>query len=718
MVIDGAIGRHIAELRERAGLKQNELARKLAWSAAVLSRVESGERTLSEDELSMILSSIGTPEALKTNELIGRTWLVLPEPELSDPDSDLLWEAEQTAQQIHNLAESPNVKQFFERRLVRYEEELAVAARRVMDRRFRAVFVGTIAVGKSTAICRVEGLEIPTSKGMPKAVLETGAGGITICEVHIRKGPGYGLLIDPCAEEEIRQYVSDFANFLMNSPQTVSTNEQDESDAGSPGISREVERALRNMTGLRRRRSEKKPNGTVVPAVDAARELAKTMPDSKSLCVELLARMELHKRDRRDIWHSDSLGRGPLEWLQDTFEAVNNGRHGEFTVPKRIELVLPTTILREESLEITLVDTQGIDDVAGRADLEQHFDDPHSVVILCSVFNEAPSTAVRHLLQRAKEGGVRTLDTNAALLALPRPGEALAMKDNGYPAQSDAEGYELKNEEVVLKLSHMGLASLPVLFFNSADDAPDVLREFLIDRIRYVQDVQRRTLRQIIDGAKMLLLNYEQEQSKGIMIAAARRLTVWLTNNSDLTHTAAGHVEDSLLSAITIAHHRTIYAAVVRDGSWHNLDYAHQLSHGARRMATQLTEPKLSGFRAIADNLLDDEEFSEAHDLIRQTVRVLEDGFDSIVRKAQLVGQSVYSDELSKDASFWAECAQQWGLGSGYRDRINSRNKSWFRTQGQNESDSRVLQMIEDNWNDAILSVKGLLGENDVEDED
>jgi hypothetical protein len=263
----------------------------------------------------------------------------------------------------------------------------------------------------------------------------------------------------------------------------------------------------------------------------------------------------------------------------------------------------------------------------------------------------------------------------------------------------------------------MGLASLPVLFFNSADDAPDVLRSFLIDRIRHVQDVQREGLREIIRGAKMLLLNYEEEQSKGILVAASRRLSVWLANNSDLSKMASGHVEDSLLSAITIAHHRTIYATVVRDGSWHNLDYAHQLSHGARRMAAQLTEPKLAGFRSIADNLLVDEQFSDAHDLIRQTVRVLEDGFDSIVRKAQLVGQSIYSDELSKDSNFWAECAQQWGLGGGYRDRINTRNKNWFRAQSHNEADARVLQMIEDNWNEAIASVAELLGDNNSDED-
>ncbi len=170
------------------------------------------------------------------------------------------------------------------------------------------------------------------------------------------------------------------------------------------------------MTGLRRRRAERKPDGTVIPATDKARELAVTVPDAKSLSVEILALMELHKRDRRDLWHSESTGKPPLEWLQELFEQVNNGRHPEFTLPKRIELVVPTPVLGDSTLAVTLIDTQGIDDIASRADLEQHFDDTHTIVVLCTVFNEAPATPVRQLLARAKEGGVRTLESNVAIL--------------------------------------------------------------------------------------------------------------------------------------------------------------------------------------------------------------------------------------------------------------------------------------------------------------
>ena len=66
--------------------------------------------------MGIVLSGIGTPDALKLQELLARKWEILPEPDLANPDADLLWQAEQAAQQIHTLAERPDVKQFFERR--------------------------------------------------------------------------------------------------------------------------------------------------------------------------------------------------------------------------------------------------------------------------------------------------------------------------------------------------------------------------------------------------------------------------------------------------------------------------------------------------------------------------------------------------------------------------------------------------------------------------
>ncbi|HZR73456.1 MAG TPA: helix-turn-helix transcriptional regulator [Bradyrhizobium sp.] len=703
-----AVGKHLAGLREQAGLKQNELAKNVQWSAAVLSRVEAGERPLADDELDIILEGIGTPEAARLKEILARQWHRLPEPTLGDADADLLWEAEEVAQEIHALAEQPDVKQLFERRLVRYEEEMSTAAQRVLDKRFRVAFMGTIGVGKSTGICRIEQLELPSAKGMPTAVLETGTGGITICDVHIRKGPGYGLIIEPCSEDEIRHHVTDFANSLLN-PAKAGDNEEEEAGSGSPGISREIDRALRSMTSLRRRRSERKSDGTVIPASDEARDLAASVADAKALSVEILARMELHKRDRRDLWHDASSGKPPLAWLQENFEKINNGRHPEFTVPKRIEVVVPTAILGDDTVTVTLVDSRGIDDLAARADLEQHFDDAHTLVMLCTLFAQAPSTEIRQLLTRAKEAGVRTLGTQAAILALPRVGEALSVKFEGELAQTEQEGYDLKGDEVRLKLHPLGLDHLPIAFFNSASDDPATLRAFIAERIDAIRETHRAALREIIAGARDLLVNYEKEQAEETLRTAARRLAIWLKDNTDLPRSASRRVHDSLLSTTRAAHWKTVYATISRRGGWPNLDYAHQLSHGARRIATHVVEEKLDGFKTIATSVLSDDELTDAHNLARQAVRTLEAGFDEIIRNAQLVGESIYADDLREDLEFWRACSAI--AGRGYKDRVNKRNQQWFEDERHSEADARVMELVAQKWSEAVAEVRALLPE-------
>ena len=260
-----------------------------------------------------------------------------------------------------------------------------------------------------------------------------------------------------------------------------------------------------------------------------------------------------------------------------------------------------------------------------------------------------------------------------------------------------------------LKLHPLGLSNLPVTFFNSAEDEPKLLRAFILDRIEAIRKWQSKALREIIDGAKALLENYERAQAREVMMAAAQSLTTWLDNNAKITTIQNKHVHESLLAAVRSAHARTVYAAVVRDGDWYNLNYAHQLSHGARRIAASMTEPKLNAFKVIATNLLQDEQYADAHDLVQQTMRAAELGFNNLVRKAQLVGQSIYADEMREDIDFWRDCGKEWGGGLGYRDRINERNRKWFEEAHSGEADARVLELVTENWDEAMNAIRQLL---------
>jgi hypothetical protein len=145
-------------------------------------------------------------------------WQYLPEPSFEHPDRALIWEAEQALQSINTLAENPDIRirNAFLKRLDEFRAGLERAALLVLGTEHSIAFIGDIGIGKTTALCRAVGLEMPTLDGSTP-VLETGGGGTTICEVHITNGPAYALTVEPRSEDELRKEVREFARLMMAS---------------------------------------------------------------------------------------------------------------------------------------------------------------------------------------------------------------------------------------------------------------------------------------------------------------------------------------------------------------------------------------------------------------------------------------------------------------------------------------------------------------------
>lgn len=703
------LGRHLMQVRERSGIKQAELAKRVALSPAVLSRIESGDRPVTLEEVQDILAQLATTEASDLAKALQRSWRVLPRPPLDHPDQDLLWEAEQVARELATLRDQPDTPHAFERRLSEYIDELGRGAAMLLKREHQLAFIGSIGVGKSTAICKMTGLEVPKEDGTMAPVLEVGGGGITVCEVHLRTGPQFGLIVEPKGDDELRQDVLDLADSILK----TAPSPEDDGPSGqeSQGISKEVARALRNMAGLAIQRP-KGPDGKRT-TVDPAKQLAQQFPSQREFVVEVLSRMDLHRRDKRDVWYDSASGKSPKAWLRDTFAAINNGRSSEFTLPRRIEVVVPEKLLQVADLTVRFIDTKGIDRNAAREDIECHFDDPHTLAVLCSPFNNAPAAETRLLLERAKDAGIRTLDVNAALLVLPRPMEALAMKDDATsaPVDSTQEGYELKGEQVALALEPLGLQTLGVAFYNANEDRAASAQEFLLERLTRARDSFRARINDATTGARALLCNYGEERIHAVLRDAGESLHTWTTLNSIVPPVQA-HVQESLMAQIQVAYASTVRAAVRREGEWPQLSYSHHIGYGARRLAVMALEKAVEQFTGHCKLLAATPRYAEAADLLTQAERVLTSSYEELLRKVQLMGQTVFKDALKAAPMFWQACMDEWGQGPGYKSRVAAHNRQWFENEARRKLEEELHALVAREWSRALANVTALLEPN------
>jgi transcriptional regulator with XRE-family HTH domain len=702
-----ALGKYLSTIREAAQLTQAELAKKVTVSPTRISRIESGDVSLTEDEMDQLLREIGTAPAQELREYLDQEWQELERPPFEHPNRKALWLANGLLKKLRHLKSDPELKSVFLRHIEVYENELRTLAANLSATDHSVAFVGSIGVGKSTAICMMADLRVSKEGPLNKqVVLEAGAGGTTICEVHIKNGPGYGLIVQPRSDEAIRFDVADFAEYLLRLTKGAVSTEAGDSQEG-PGVTKEINRAIRNMSGLAEVKRKDSTSGRVIRS-DPARDLAVKYPEVKELVVQILSRMNLTLRDQRDVWYPQGTKLSPKAWLQQAFTEINNGRNSQFSLPERIEVIIPDAILQDKELGLRIVDTKGIDGAATRADLDKLFDDSRTLVVLCSRFNDAPESSLQQLLQRIKDAGARDIAVKTTVLALARPEEAEAVKDNsGLLVEDQSEGYDLKRADVEMHLSRLGLNEIPVEFFNARDDEASPLREFLLARVRSVRSVWGTRITALSKTVDELIVNQKQEQTAVVFRDVMRRLNTWLSKNREIDGIAE-QAQQELIKAIQAAHWRSVWASIRRRGEWYNLDYYYQIGFGARTIAAKYVLKKAREFEVIIQNLLDDDDLSPAHDMLDQVKRVLRSSADELLKRMEIVGKTAFENDLRSDTAFWNELGNVSGL--GYKDNIADTSKRWFKLNERLSKHVFVKDKIIESWQEILATLDQLIG--------
>ena len=693
------VGRYLAVVREEAGLTQAQLAGKVTFSPASVSRIESGDKSLSPEEFEAMLRAIGTAKARQLGEFVKQRWDVLERPDFNHPNRESLWSANVSLGNLRKVRENPGIKNVFVRQIDLYEKELRRLAEFLQPCKHQIAFIGIIGVGKSTAICKLANLLKPGEARLEREiVLDTGAGGTTICQVHVSRGPQYGLRIEPRSESNIRKDVEDFAEYLLYLTRGSASARSEGSEDDSPGISKEVERAIRNMSGLVEKRHKDEAGKWV--RIDPAREVALKHTKTDDLAIEILTRMELVRRNRRDAWYTEDSGVHPMQWLQQIFSDVNNGRSPEFTLPQKIEVLVPEPVFSEKDYCFEIIDTRGVsqDAYAARQDLEVHFDDPHTLVVLCSTFFQAPEQTVQTLLRRAKEAGLRDIEAKTVVLVLPHDVQVSQVKDNsGTYVESKEEGYDLKRDAVNLSLRQMGLGEMTVLFFNAKEDLPEAIRDALVAKLTELRRIYSVRIAQLTQAVELVIENQENEEVRLVFDEVNRHLSNWIEQRRGLEWNGQS-IQEPLITAINnTPNASTIQAAVRRHGVYSNLDYYHHLGFGARRIAVCLIGARIEDFKKTVNHLMSDDQLEPAGMFLSKILERVENTVDDAYKRMQFAGREVFKTDLQRDFEFWSRCDNRWGTGSGYRTAIRNFTAEQFK---HHYEDAHILikQIINGEW--------------------
>ncbi len=696
MSMNTEIGALLASVRDAAKITQVQLAKSLGTSQTRISRIEAGEG-VSNADCDAYLDRISTPEAERAKVMLRVVWTHLPRPPLQHPDIDQLIAAEAALARLADFLSSESVP-----RAIAGQAELL--SRRIYDfgdflrsLKHSVAWVGDIGVGKTTAACRQAGLVLSpaTATDLRGVILDTGGGRVTLCEVSVVTSTAFALEVDPLPDEEVYRLVADFCR-------SVWVLKDLDPDAPAPNtdfkLPEETERALRNMCELAR-----PPRRKGVANADPALQLLKAFSDLEDFKAEVAARLTLWRRTRRQIAFEGTDNVPGRQWLKDTFAAINNGRHPEFSLPGRMTVTVPFSIFHGAPYEVELIDTRGVDQSAVRPDIVAQLKDRRTVSVLCSRFNSAPDVALQSLVQHLMETEVDpNLKSRAVLLVLARPGEALAMRDDSGVAAADVgEGYDIKRGHVEDALAKIGGRGIEVEFFDSTGDDPDGLTAVLAQKIAALRAAQAAGLGTAIEAVDQMLANVARAQALAVVEEINNELRIFAGRHRALRPSQVA-VYSRLINALRDRHPRTVWASTRRKGQFWNFDVYQHLGDGAAAEAKRRAAPVVQGLREIIENKLANAELSSAHGFLGQLLEYQSAWETDFVAAARHHATSIYRPSLSAAEALWDGCEDKYGRGlTDYRSDVARAVETWFRADDDlAESVERHIQRA---WQTAFV---------------
>ncbi len=562
-------------------------------------------------------------------------------------------------------------------------------------------FLGQIGIGKSSMIGVTAQLLVgaePTDRKHLKdsSILAVGSGGTTVCEVRIRRpgqgNPPLGIVIEPMSVEEMRREISDFArDEWRRRKETLQLDENDREPTP-----REIQRAIRNMTGLPAKQETVIEGGVKRRRlIDPFDDLVAQHDSAGSFANYLLDRAALLNRTEREWWWNNE--EHGYSGLKQRFDEINHGRQPTAMLPRRITVFASNPLSEfNGGIEVEVVDTRGFDgQIAGRADIQELLKDPRAILVICAPFRDAPGDSVKLLLEEIlADGELRTAAPRTQLVLMDH-GDAEGV--NG--ADGDREfGQDLKIGECQRSLESKALGEFAfpgqIIAFDTLHDRPERLRDTLEGRLNAVRARTAEALRIQVQDALSFLDNLENAKIEGARATVDKRLLEAIEANFPEGFPMRDPLE-GLYSAIRQGRYVSqVFASCRRGGRYSSFDSFAVVRAGAAKAATEWLGPMDAGVRGMFKTLAHSSDFADVQDHVRLRLAQYKEGHVAFIREyADAVKSDV--ERLLSQAAVWNRCTDEWGRGSGFKERVVTHLSSWSSQQGKlvahAEVDKRVL---------------------------
>ncbi len=693
------ISRCFARLRAEAGLSQTNLAKKIGIDQAKLSRIENGE-VYTPYDAEKYLEALGTPNATKFKDFMLSSWAYLEIPDFWNPQYDSLLYAEEIARRITDFLTNYQITSPLRNYLSKGKEQLIALSKYLCSENHNIAFLGSIGIGKSTAISYlfkllVKGSDAETSE-RPKPILETGAGGTTICEVQIVDSDDYGINIIPYSDEEFNNIISDFCKIFWLKYYKNENHEKRDNIFQS----KEIERALRNMSKLTVQRTNTDRGKS---RFDPIEQLVTSSSSEDEFKVKILNRINLQSRSITSITFDKNPSKNPTAWLADKFKEINNGRVDDMPMPKIMFLQIPKfntifTISANHKYNISVIDTKGIDDIIVRSDIDSQIKNERTIIVFCTRFNDASGKPTKEMIDHIKNDlGISVENGKFALLILPHSGEALQVKDDlGNLAYDVQEGYEIKTDQINDAISD----NIPIYFYNAFEDDSTTT---IVQLKKQIGDFRENYADKINELA--LTMAYAMDNSEEVAYLQAidqitKKLSFFLKGNSKLPP-RIGDILSEVDRVFYSAHPSTLWASTRRRGIYGNLNICYVISNSATSDANKRFDKWLNIFQGEINTLKADESLVVAEKYINDIETFTKNMKSKFLEAVINCGTEVYCENITS-ANMWYDCSSEWGRGPGFKVRVLNHIKKWFNehTNLQNELD----ELIESFWNELVIT--------------